>query len=95
MLPPELLELLVCPETEQEVRLAGPGEVAALNAAIGRGELRTASGAAAEPLDGALVRADGAVAYPVRDAIPVMLVSEALPIAHLALAASTAAPAHG
>ncbi len=77
MLDPELLALLVCPETHQDLTEAGPGEVAQLNETIRRGGLRTVGGKAVDqPVDGALVRADRLIAYPVRDDIPVMLVTE-------------------
>jgi uncharacterized protein YbaR (Trm112 family) len=79
MLDPELLALLVCPETHQDLTLAGPEEIARLNDAIRQGRLRNVAGnKVAEPVEGALVRADRAVAYPVRDDIPVMLIDEGL-----------------
>ncbi len=79
MLDPELLALLVCPETHQDLTEAGPEEVARLNEAIREGRVRNAAGKeVALPVDGALIRADGNIAYPVRDEIPVMLVAEGL-----------------
>ena len=79
MLNPELLALLVCPDTHQDVALAGPEEVAALNAAIRQGGVRTVAGTAvAAAVDGALIRSDRAVAYPIRNGIPVMLIAEGL-----------------
>lgn len=79
MLNPDLLALLVCPETHQDVALALPDEIAQINAVIALGQLRTASGAMVEqPLDAALIRSDRRVAYPIRDGIPVMLVGEGL-----------------
>jgi uncharacterized protein len=84
MLNPELLALLVCPETHQDVSLATPDEIAQLNAAIGRGQVRTVAGAVvAEPAQAALIRIDRAVAYPVRDDIPVMLVAEGLDLSQV------------
>jgi uncharacterized protein YbaR (Trm112 family) len=79
MLNPDLLALLVCPETHQDVVLATPDEIARINEAIQRGSVRTAAGVSVEqPVEAALIRADRAVAYPVRDDIPVMLVPEGL-----------------
>jgi uncharacterized protein YbaR (Trm112 family) len=79
MLNPDLLALLVCPETHQDVSLATPEEIAGINEAIGRGQVQTAAGAAVDqPVDAALIRVDRAIAYPIRDDIPVMLVSEGL-----------------
>ena len=50
MLDPELLALLVCPETHQDLTEAGPEEVARLNEAIQQGAVRTASAACAGEL---------------------------------------------
>ena len=84
MLDPELLALLVCPETHQDLSEAGPDEIARLNEAIRQGKVRTAKGVAVnQPVDGALIRADRLIAYPIRDEIPVMLVAEGLSIQHL------------
>ena len=81
MLDAELLALLVCPETHQDVTLATPGEIALLNEAIREGQVRTAGGNPVDqPVEAALIRADRAVAYPIRDGIPVMLVAEGLAI---------------
>jgi uncharacterized protein YbaR (Trm112 family) len=83
MIDPELLEILACPVTHQPLAMAEAELVAALNAAIDRGGLKGVGGALVEgPLDGGLVREDGAVVYPIRDRIPVLLVDEgiALPL---------------
>jgi uncharacterized protein YbaR (Trm112 family) len=86
MLDPQLLALLVCPATHQDVTLASAGEVERLIQAIRDGEVRTVSGKEADAaLSGALVRQDGAVAYAIRDGIPVMLVEEGLAIGQLDL----------
>ena len=61
---PQLLALLRCPLTLQTLRLAPPELLARLPA----------------PLEAALVRADGAVAYPIRDGIPMLLPEEAIPL---------------
>ena len=76
---PELLAILVCPESRQPLSEAGPALVARLNGEIAAGRLRNAGGEAVkERLDGGLVRADGKVLYPVRDDIPVLLVEEGI-----------------
>jgi uncharacterized protein YbaR (Trm112 family) len=86
MLNAELLALLVCPETHQDVILATPGEIALLNQAIRESRVRTVGGnPVAQPVEGALIRADRSVAYPIRDGIPVMLVAEGLAIAQVNL----------
>ena len=76
---PELLEILVCPETRQPVRPARAEELTAVNARIREGSLRNRGG---DPVEGelseALVREDGGVLYPVDDGIPVMLIEESI-----------------
>lgn len=81
MIDPELLDILVCPETKQPVEPAADELVERLNDAIRRGELRDRSGdTVRDALDGGLVREDGTLLYPVRDDIPVMLIDEAIPL---------------
>jgi uncharacterized protein YbaR (Trm112 family) len=69
-----LLERLVCPETGSRLQVANVPVVNALNAAIDKGKLKDKSGRVlTERLSGALVRAEGDVAYPIVDDIPVLL----------------------
>ncbi len=76
---PELLEILVCPETKQPVKQADADLLARLTIEIEAGRLRNRGG---EPvtrvLSEALVREDGKVLYPVDDGIPVMLIEESI-----------------
>lgn len=77
MIDPELLAVLACPVTHLPLREATEAEIAAWNECVEAGSLRTVDGRPIEePLEGALVREDGAVAYPVRDGIPVLLEEE-------------------
>ena len=86
MLDAELLALLVCPETHQDITLALPEELGRLNEAIRAGKVLTVAGKpATELVEGALIRVDRAVAYPIREGIPVMLVPEGLVIRGLNL----------
>lgn len=79
MVDPELLDILICPESKQPVRLADEETLERLNEAIRAGELTNRAGEeVTEPLEAGLVRQDGKVLYPVRDDIPVMLVDECL-----------------
>ncbi len=79
MVDPELLEILVCPETHQPVRSAGAELLDRLNDAIRSGGVTNRNGdAVSEPLDEGLIREDDKVLYPVRDDIPIMLIDEAI-----------------
>ena len=76
---PELLEILVCPETKQPVRPASAEVLARLNEAVRAGRVRTRGGRAlTEAIGEGLVREDGRVLYPVDDGIPVMLIEESI-----------------
>ena len=76
---PELLEILVCPETKQPVSLADEAVIARLKADAEAGTLRNRGGeAVTKPIEEALIREDGKVLYPVDDGIPVMLVEESI-----------------
>lgn len=78
---PFLLEILVCPETKAPVKLADSEFVQKLNTLIDQGKLVNREGEVIkEKIDAALVREDGKVAYPVRMDIPIMLVSEGIPL---------------
>ena len=75
----ELLDILVCPETKQPVALAEPSLVDRVNQAIEDGRAQNRDGeAVTEGIEGGIVREDGAVLYPVRQAIPIMLIDEAI-----------------
>ena len=76
---PDLLEILVCPESRQPVALAPEDLLARLNAQIGSGTLRNRGGAAVEnAIDEALLREDGKILYIVDEGIPVMLIEESI-----------------
>ena len=72
MVAPELLALLRCPTTLQPLHAAPPELLERLRRAR-----------PAERFEEALERADGAVVYPVRDGIPIMLPEEAIAISTL------------
>jgi uncharacterized protein YbaR (Trm112 family) len=81
MIDSELLKILCCPETHQEVRLAEAAVVEKLNGQIAAGTLKNRAGQPVqEKIEGGLIRADGKYLYPVRQDIPVMLVDEGIPL---------------
>jgi uncharacterized protein YbaR (Trm112 family) len=76
---PELLEILVCPETRQPVTMAGDDVLAGLNERIRTSGLRNRGGdAVGKPIEEGLLREDGKVLYIVDDSIPVMLIEESI-----------------
>ena len=78
-LPPDLLDLLRCPETRQRLRLATAAELDALNRRVQAGTLANHAGQPrTTPLEAALIRDDGLRAYPIEGDIPVLLIDEAL-----------------
>ncbi len=81
MMDPDLLKILCCPETHQEVRLAEPTVIDKLNGQIAAGTATNRAGqSVTEKIDGGLIRADGKLLYPIRRNIPVMLVDEGIPL---------------
>ena len=81
----ELLAILCCPETKQDVALADDALIARLNNRVGKGDLKNKAGQpVTEKLDGGLLRADKKILYPIREDIPVMLIEEGIPLEGLA-----------
>lgn len=77
----ELLDILACPENKSPVSLAGRELIEKVNNLIEKGELCNRGGTRVEkPVDGGLVREDGAYLYPIEDDIPIMLIEEAIPL---------------
>lgn len=77
----DLLNILCCPDTKQDVALADTIVIADLNGRIERKELLNKAGQpVTEQLDGGLLRADRKILYPIRDSIPVMLIEEGIPV---------------
>jgi len=74
-----LLDILVCPETKQSLHAAESALLERLNASIRDGSVNTKAGTSVtEQIVEGLVREDGAVLYPVRDDIPIMLIDESI-----------------
>ena len=81
LIDPGLLKILCCPETRLPVTEADAALVADLNNRVAAGTLKSVGGkTVADKLEGALVRSDRAVAYPIRNRIPIMLSEEAIPL---------------
>ena len=76
----ELLKILACPETKQDLVLAEPELVDKINSLIEKGELTSRSGQKiGEKIDGGLIqKAERKYLYPVRDDIPVLLIDESI-----------------
>jgi len=80
----DLLEILVCPETKQDLTLADEAFVAKLNKKISDGGLKNRSGEAVkESVSGALIRFDKKYLYLIREDIPIMLIDEAISMEQL------------
>lgn len=87
MIRPELLKILVCPENHAPLELASSELLEKINRAVAAGTLTNRAGRKLErPLDGALVREDNTIVYPIVDEIPMMLVDEAIPLDQPAIA---------
>ncbi len=77
----DLLAILCCPESKQDVCLVTSAELAALNEKVAEGNVKNIAGATViEKLDGGLLRADKKILYPIREDIPVMLIEEGIPM---------------
>jgi uncharacterized protein len=84
MIDSDLLKILCCPETHQEMRVADHALLEKLNRQISAGTLRNRSGQLVnEPLEAGLIRADGKFLYPVRQNIPVMLIAEGISVSEV------------
>lgn len=81
MIDQTLLDILVCPETKQVLRVADEGLLGTLNTSIKAGSVSTRGGEAiTDSVTAGLVREDGSVLYQVRDDIPIMLIDESIPL---------------
>jgi uncharacterized protein len=79
VLNPELLKLLICPETGQPLILANEDLLSALNLEIEQGKVCNLAGIELnQPLEEGLVREDRQILYPILDGIPALLNDEAI-----------------
>lgn len=80
-LPPELLEVLVCPHTQKPLKMASSALLQELNDAIGRGAIRNRRGdLVGDPIDGALVCDGGNYAYLIIQGIADLIWDESIEI---------------
>lgn len=81
MIDPELLKIIVCPETRTPLAVADASLIARVNEAIEAGRVKNKMGRLVEgPLEGGLVREDGQALYPIVDGIPILLADDAIPL---------------
>lgn len=84
MIDNELRSILVCPSDHTPLSLADDRLVARVNREIAAGRVRNQAGQPVDqPIGGGLVRADKSLLYPILDDIPVLLSSEAIPLAQI------------
>jgi uncharacterized protein YbaR (Trm112 family) len=75
----ELLEILVCPESQQTVKLASAQILQQLNSEIDATRLRNRGGDVVEKhIEEGLLREDGKVLYIIDDSIPIMLIDQSI-----------------
>ena len=80
----KLLSILCCPITHKGLSLARANQLAAINAAIGAGELANRDGDPLEKtLQEALITDDGKTMYPIDDGIPVLIEGEGVALDQL------------
>jgi len=80
MIRQELLNIIVCPETKQDLVIAENGIVEKINTLIENGELQNRSKQkVTEKIDGGLIQKDDRkYLYPIRDEIPILLIDESI-----------------
>jgi len=80
MVDKELLDILCCPETKQDLTLVEGDVIKKINAKIKTGALKNRGGEVVkDPIDSGLLREDRKFLYPIREDIPIMLIDEAIP----------------
>lgn len=76
----EFIDLLRSPDTRKPLRRADNSVLEKVNKLIGSGSARTRAGeAVSDPLTEGLVPEGESVIYPIRDDIPILLATEAIP----------------
>ncbi len=80
MINKELLDILCCPETKQDIEYVEGEAIKNINNEIKKGTLKNrGEEIVKEPIDAGLLREDRKYIYPIREDIPIMLIDEAIP----------------
>jgi uncharacterized protein YbaR (Trm112 family) len=82
MISQELLNIIVCPETKQDLVIAETDIIEKINKLIENGELLNRSKQkVTEKIDGGLIQKDDRkYLYPIRDEIPILLIDKSIPL---------------
>ena len=85
MINEELLNIIVCPETKQDLVIAESNIVEKINTLIENGELLNRSKQkVTEKIDGGLIQKDDRkYLYPIRDEIPILLIDESISLENI------------
>lgn len=76
---PDLLKIICCPVTKQNLSFASQEQLDALNLRISQGTcLNFAGKVISDKIHSALIREDGKNLFPIRDGIPVLLMDESI-----------------
>jgi len=80
MISEDLLKVIACPETRQDLVVAEDDIVEKINSLIEKGELLNRSKQkVTEKIDGGLIqKEDKKYLYPIRDEIPILLIDESI-----------------
>lgn len=80
MISKELLDILCCPETKQDIEYVEGDIIEKINNKIKNGTVKNRNDQVVkEPIDAGLLREDRKYLYPIREDIPIMLIDEAIP----------------
>lgn len=84
MVAKELLDILCCPETKQDVTYVEGDVIEKINKKIRDKVLKNRGGELiTDELDSGLLREDKKYLYPIREDIPIMLIDEAIPFGEI------------